>query len=131
MPNMDPDNNVTVRGLVYTQPKYFTTKQGQEFKCSFIIKVMRKHKSVNKDGSSFVGFDLIPVDYFGSDRMQWCHMNIRQGREISAIGPLESSFRDDKFQLTVNAQNVINVTEFEKPSEKVTGSAHQKPLPFA
>lgn len=129
---LDPDNNLTARGKVYSKPRFFTTKEGVEFKCSFILQVMRKYKSKSKEGESFVGFDLIPVDYLGTEKMQWCHANVTQGREISAIGPLESSYRDGRFSIVVNAHTLVNVREFESESisDETKRGVVQKELPF-
>lgn len=131
---LDPENNTTLRGTIYSDPKFFTTKNnGQEFKCSFILKVMEKHMSMGKDGANFIGFNLIPIDYYGPDRMQWCHQFLRKGAEVSAMGPLASSLRDGKYQLTVIAQHIINVRDFEKPSMtnyQTQSPVIQKELPY-
>ena len=58
--------------------------------------------------------------------MKWCHGNITQGKIISVIGPLESSYRDSKFSIVVNAHTLVT----HKETESMTNEVIQKELPY-
>lgn len=107
-------------------------KDGVEFKCSFLLKVKNKQISTAKNGKKYIGFNLIPIDCIGQDKMAWCHNYVSIHKELSVLGPLESSYRDGKFSLSINAQTMVDVQLYENeewPDSSAT-PAMQKELPY-
>ncbi len=89
--NVNPDNYCCIRGKIADEPYFFCTKNGIEFKCSFSLIVKKNSKGQ---------YNRIPVQIYGSEKMLFCHNNLRKGCVVAISGEF-TSFSYEKNNIPV------------------------------